>query len=64
MGTLSLVSGRDDSFDRRQAPSKLLGIPAYRPCFSRHHDLTDTGIAQRQEWQIVQSQFDLRDLLL
>lgn len=55
MGTLSLVSGRDDASAADERLRRLLGIPAYRPCFSRHHDVTDTGMAQRQEWQIVQS---------
>ncbi len=37
-------------------------IPANRPRFSRFRDLTGSGVIQWQEWQIVQSQLDLRDL--
>ena len=38
-------------------------IPAKRFRFSRFRGTVQQGPVQWQEWQIVQSQFDLRDLL-
>ena len=39
------------------------GSPATQYRFSRFRATIQRGPVQRQEWQIVQSQFDLRDLL-
>ena len=39
------------------------GSPAIQFRFSRFHGTVQQGPVQRQETQIVQSQFDLRDLL-
>ena len=60
MGTLSLVSRRNDPSTADKRMRSYLGFPLIDPVFSRHHDLTGMGMAQRQEWQIVQSQFDLQ----
>ena len=48
---------------RRQRCLNLPGIPVNRFRFSRYRDPMGPDVFQWQEWQIVQSQFDLRDFL-
>ena len=41
----------------------MLRIPAKRFGFTRHPDTSESDLVERQEWRIMQSQLNLRDLL-
>ena len=55
-GPVFIEGGRQSrGVDANRIPAIRFGIP-------RHWDSIESGPSHRREWQIVQSQFDLRDL--